>query len=89
MTLRLFALILLLLAACAPARPYRPAPESYGTSSGSAASETLSRPPAPAPANSYSQDAVECERKAAFAGIGSKGEAFASCMRARGHAPGR
>jgi hypothetical protein len=41
------------------------------------------------PANSYSQDAVECERKAALSQAGSKGEAFANCMRSRGHVAGR
>ena len=83
---------MLLIASCAPSQPYRPGPASpsgsasggtnAGTSGGGITSQTK-------PANSYSQDAVECERKAALSQAGSKGEAFASCMRSRGHTPGR
>lgn len=87
MKLGLFAAMLLLIAGCAPAQPYRSGSETYGGSTGSAGGPSVTSQPAPA--NSYSKDTVECERKAAFAGIGSKGEAFASCMRARGHTPGR
>jgi hypothetical protein len=90
MKLALFAATLLLIAGCAPAQSYRSAPGNYSggaeSESGVGSTTTASQP---APANSYSQDAVECERKAAFAGIGSKGQAFANCMRARGHTPGR
>jgi hypothetical protein len=39
--------------------------------------------------NSFDNDVIDCERQAAVASIGSKGEAFSSCMKARGHAPGR
>lgn len=87
MKLGLLALILLV-ASCAPSQPYRSGPGTYtgssgsGTSTGGATSETR-------PANSYSQDAVECERKAALSQAGGKGEAFANCMRSRGHTPGR
>ncbi|MGH7794705.1 MAG: hypothetical protein ACREQ2_07385 [Candidatus Binatia bacterium] len=84
----LFA-VMLLIAGCAPAQsPYRPGPAPYGgstgaeTGSGGVTSQTASP-------NSYGQDAVDCERKAALAGIGSKGAAFSNCMRARGHTPGR
>ena len=83
---------MLLIASCAPSQPYRPAPASpsgstsggsgAGTSSGGVTSQTR-------PTNNYGQDAVECERKAALSQAGSKGEAFASCMRSRGYTPGR
>lgn len=88
MKLALLAVILLA-AGCAPAQaPYRSGPAPY---SGSAEAETgsggaTSQTTAP---SSFSKDAVDCERKAALAGIGSKGEAFSNCMRARGHTPGR
>ena len=84
--------IMLLIASCAPSQPYRPGPGPYsgsagsGTSAGTSSSGITSQTE---PANSYSQDAVECERKAALSQAGSKGEAFASCMRSRGHTPGR
>jgi hypothetical protein len=88
MKLVLLALVLLV-AGCAPAQlPNRSGPVPYGpstgaeTGSGSVTSQTT-------PPNSYGKDAVDCERKAALAGIGSKGEAFSSCMKARGHTPGR
>jgi hypothetical protein len=87
MKLALLALILLV-ASCAPSQPYRPRPGAYpgstggGTSTGGITSQT-------APVNNYGQDAIECERKAALSQAGSKGEAFASCMRSRGHTPGR
>jgi hypothetical protein len=80
--------ITLLIAGCAPAQPYRSGAGTYGGSAGSSTGGG-SVTSQPAPATSYSQDAVECERKAAFAGIGSKGAAFSNCMRARGHTPGR
>ena len=87
MKLGLFAVILLV-AGCAPAQPYRSGSGTYtgstgsGTGTGGITSETR-------PVNSYNQDAVECERKAALSQAGGKGEAFASCMRSRGHTPGR
>ena len=91
MKLRLLA-VMLLFASCAPSQPYRPTPASSsgsngsgtsaGTSSGGITSQTK-------PATSYSQDAVDCERKAALSQAGSKGEAFANCMRSRGYTPGR
>jgi hypothetical protein len=87
MKLWLFATVLLI-AGCAPSQPYR---SGAGTSSGSTGGGTVSGSATSqtAPANNFSQDAVDCERKAALAGIGSKGEAFSSCMRARGHTPRR
>ena len=94
MKLGLLAL-LLLVASCAPSQPYRPRPGPYtgsagtgsapvpgGTSAGGITGQT-------APVNNYGQDAVECERKAALSHVGSKGEAFANCMRSRGYTPGR
>jgi hypothetical protein len=84
----LFAVILLI-AGCAPTQPpYRAGSGTYGgtTGGGTGSGGITSQTP---PANSYGQDAVDCERKAALAGIGSKGEAFSNCMRARGHTPGR
>lgn len=81
---------LLFVIACAPAQSDRPAPTtsipSATTPSTTTSSGVTTRT---VPANSYSQDAVECERKAALSQAGSKGEAFANCMRSRGHAPGR
>jgi hypothetical protein len=41
------------------------------------------------PASNYSQDAIECERKAALSQAGGKGEAFAACMRSRGYSANR
>jgi hypothetical protein len=86
----LFAMILLI-ASCAPSQPYRSSPGTYGAGSGSATSGTSSGAITSdtRPASSYSQDAVECERKAALAQAGSKGEVFASCMRSKGRSPGR
>lgn len=91
MKLRL-TIIMLLMASCAPSQPYRSPAGSYsgsagtGTSAGSSSSSATSETK---PANTFSQDAVECERKAALSQAGSKGEAFASCMRSRGHSPAR
>jgi ABC-type phosphate transport system substrate-binding protein len=92
MKLELLA-IMFLIASCAPSQSSRsgPASNSGSSVSGSAAGSTRSSgidSPTPA-ANSYSQDAVECERKAALSQAGGKGEAFASCMRSREHTPGR
>jgi hypothetical protein len=88
MKLGLFALILLV-AGCAPAQtPYRPGPAPYGGSTGAETGGGGATSQTTAP-SSFSKDAVDCERKAALAGIGSKGEAFSSCMKARGHTPGR
>jgi hypothetical protein len=87
MKLGLLALILLM-AGCAPSQPHRSGSGTYSGSSGNATS-TGGITSETRPANSYSRDAVECERKAALSQAGSKGEAFASCMRSRGHTPGR
>lgn len=86
-----FLAALLLAAACAPAQSPRPSPVSTNApSTGSvAAPASSSAATNPKPATSYSQDAVECERKAALASAGSKGEAFAACMRGRGYTPGK
>jgi hypothetical protein len=64
---------MMLLAGCAPARPY---------SSG----QYDSRSPSPNESqstNSLSRDASDCERQAALSTAGSKAEAFNSCMKAR------
>ena len=70
-----------------PSSPPVPAPPS-----------TSSAPPEPMPgrvtnpakpASNYSQDAVDCERKAALSQVGGRGEAFAACMRSRGYSAGR
>gem|GEM_PF-1196424 len=84
--------VVLLIASCAPSQPYRPGPGSSSGSSGGGTSTGMTSggiTNPTRPATSYSQDAVECERKAALSQAGSKGEAFASCMRSRGHTPGR
>jgi hypothetical protein len=84
--------VILLIASCAPSQPYRPGPASSsgsaggGTSAGSSSGGVTSQT---SPPNNYGQDTVECERKAALSQAGSKGEAFASCMRSKGHTPGR
>jgi len=70
----LFAVMLILIG-CAGAAPHRAA------SSGAADNERSAR-------GRFDNDAIACERQAAAATIGSKGEAFSNCMRARGHAPG-
>lgn len=43
------------------------------------------KPPPP----TFNQDAAECERKAALAGVGGRAKAFDECMRAAGRAPAR
>lgn len=91
MKLELLA-IMLLITSCAPSQPYRSGPGPYSGSAGSGASAGRSSSGISSqtkPANSYSQDTVECERQAALSQAGSKGEAFAGCMRSRGHTPGR
>ena len=75
MKLGLFAAIMFL-AGCASSPPSA-GPNSRSTTTGSN------------PANTYSRDVVECERQAALADAGSKGKALDSCLRARGHTPGR
>ena len=86
--------VLLLIVSCAPPPPSRPGAGTYGGSTGGAsASSTTSTAGGMTgdtrPANSYGQDTVECERKAALSQAGSKGEAFANCMRSRGHSLNR
>ena len=84
--------VMLLIVACAPSQPYHPEPAPYSGSSGSGTSAGTSSSAVTTqtkPATSYSQDTVECERKAALSHAGSKGEAFAKCMREKGHSPGR
>ena len=88
MKLGLLIVLLLIVAACAPSQPYRSGSGTYGGTAGAGPGGGGVTTEAK-PANSYSQDAVECERKAALSQAGSKGEAFASCMRSRGHTPGR
>ena len=77
-----FLALILLVVSCAPSQPYRSGSGTQNGSTGSITSQTR-------PANNYSQDAVECERKAALSQAGGKGEAFANCMRSRGHSPSR
>ena len=77
-----FLALILLAASCAPSQPYRSGSGTQNGSTGGMTNPTR-------PANNYSQDAVECERKAALSQAGSKGEAFANCMRSRGHSPSR
>lgn len=77
MNLALLA-VMLFFFGCAGAAPPRPAITPGSASN----SESRAR-------GSFDSDAVDCERQAAVATIGSKGEAFSACMRARGHAPGR
>jgi len=70
--------VMLFLFGCAGAAPSRPAP----TPGSAPSSESRER-------GNFDSDVVDCERQAAVATIGSKGEAFSSCMKSRGHAPGR
>ena len=84
--------VMLLIASCAPSQPYRPGPASSSGSTGGATSGGTGSSGITGQTrtvNSYSQDTVDCERKAALSQAGSKGEAFANCMRSRGHTPGR
>jgi hypothetical protein len=66
----------MLLAGCASSPPTA-GPNTRSTTSGSTTT------------NAYSRDVVECEGQAALADAGSKGKALDSCLRARGHTPGR
>jgi hypothetical protein len=82
--------VLVILAGCAPSQSNR-SPSTPSVAPTSAPAE-----PMPGkvtnqtkPASNYSQDAVECERKAALSQAGGKGEAFAACMRSRGYSAGR
>jgi hypothetical protein len=89
--------VLLLIVSCAPPPPSRPGAGTYGGSTGGASASSTTSTTSNAggmtgdtrPANSYGQDTVECERKAALSQAGSKGEAFANCMRSRGHSLNR
>jgi len=76
MKLGLFA-AMMLFAGCASSPPYSSGPNSRSTTAGSSTTST------------YSRDVVECERKAAAADSGSKGKALDSCLKAKGHTPGR
>jgi hypothetical protein len=76
MKLGIFA-ALMLLAGCASSPAYRTGPDNKSTTTGTSTTGT------------YSRDVVECERQAALAESGSKGKALDSCLRARGHTPGR
>jgi len=75
----------ILLAGCAPARTYSPAPVESGGTPPPAETRTIpsatdTRTPAP---NTLSRDASDCERQAALSTAGSKAEAFNNCMKAR------
>jgi hypothetical protein len=53
---------------------------------------TASQSPRPNEAKApptFNQDAADCERKAALAGVGGRAKAFDECMRAAGRAPAR
>jgi hypothetical protein len=76
MKLGLFA-AMMLFAGCAISSPYSSAPNSRSTTTGSSTT------------SNYSRDVVDCERKAAAADSGSKGKTLDSCLKARGHTPGR
>lgn len=67
---------MMLMFGCAGATPYR------SPTSGARTGES-------GRGGSFNSDVVDCERQAATATVGSKGEAFSNCMRARGHTPGR
>jgi hypothetical protein len=75
MNLALLA-VMLFLFGCAGTAPSRSAPSSASSN------ESRAR-------GSFDSDVIDCERQAAVATIGGKGEAFSSCMKSRGHAPGR
>ena len=77
MKLMLCAVMMLYLAGCTSPAPYGPSPSA--TSSG----------PSNTNKSAFNSDVIDCERNAALAGAGGKGAAFDSCMRARGHTPGR
>jgi hypothetical protein len=72
---------MLLLAGCVAPRPYTPAPAG----SRGANSELINPNEGSKNANTFSQDAYECEREAALSSAGGKAEAFNRCMRTRGH----
>jgi hypothetical protein len=52
---------------------------------GGCAAAPASKPSEVKSPTSLNRDAYECEQKAAFAGVGSRAEAFNNCMQARGH----
>jgi hypothetical protein len=85
--------VILMVASCAPSQSSRPI-----STPGPAPAPTTTVPAEPMPgrvtnqtkpASNYSQDAIECERKAALSQAGGKGEAFAACMRLRGYSANR
>ena len=41
------------------------------------------------PKNDYNRDMSECEREAVLSGVGSRSQAFDSCMKARNRTPTR
>ena len=73
MKLLLFAAAMLL-AGCASTRPIE-------TKEGSSTSSTSK--------NDYNRDMSECEREAVLSGVGTRAQAFDSCMRARNRTPTR
>ena len=83
--------VIIIVASCAPSQIRSPSQTSSGPTgsilnSGTGPNGVTGQSK---PANNYSQDAVECERKAALSQAGGKGEAFAACMRSRGYSPGK
>lgn len=74
MKILLFAAAMLL-AGCASTRPIETKEGSSSTSS------TIK--------NDYNRDMSECEREAVLSGVGTRAQAFDSCMRARNQTPTR
>jgi hypothetical protein len=64
----------MLLAGCASTRPIETKEES-------STSSTIK--------NDYNRDMSECEREAVLSGVGTRAQAFDSCMRARNRTPTR
>ena len=82
--------VIVMLAGCAPSQSNRPVSTPAPAPSSSPSEPMPGRVTNQSkPASNYSQDAVECERKAALSQAGGKGEAFAACMRSRGYSANR
>jgi hypothetical protein len=82
--------VIVMLAGCAPSQSNRPVSAPAPSPSSSPSEPMPGRVTNQSkPASNYSQDAVECERKAALSQAGGKGEAFAACMRSRGYSANR
>jgi len=75
---KIVAVALIFLAGCAAPRPYTPQTIDSGIAPPPSETRTV-----PAPTNTLSRDASDCERQAALSTAGSKAEAFNNCMKAR------